>query len=256
MTNFVSYASFYDLLYGDKDYAAEVNFVVSILQRYLGPSGQILELGCGTGIHALGLAARGYTVHGVDMSNEMLHQARQRKAASAPRIASRTSFQQGDIRALQLPDSYDAAIALFHVISYLTDDSDVASAFKAIRQSLVTGAPFLFDFWHGPAVVKNGPRPSRKIMENDRFRVIREGEPEWRQASDIVRMNYRVSVSHKGSQESEEFEESHDVRYFFLPALTRQLEAGGFRLLSCSSWMTDHPASPDTFSACIVAAAA
>jgi len=67
------YASVYDALYRNKDYEGEVDLIERILAEH-GASGprRLLDLGCGTGNHALPLARRGHTVLGVDRSASML----------------------------------------------------------------------------------------------------------------------------------------------------------------------------------------
>ena len=53
----------YDLIYEDKDYEGECNFVEEILQRFSPhPVETILDGGCGTGNHVIPLAERGYRV--------------------------------------------------------------------------------------------------------------------------------------------------------------------------------------------------
>ena len=70
MSVFCNYANYYDLLYKDKDYKAEAKHVDEILQRCLPGTQSILELGCGTGAHALHLVKDGYAIHGIDTSEE------------------------------------------------------------------------------------------------------------------------------------------------------------------------------------------
>jgi len=60
------YASAYDFLYQDKDYEKECDFIESIFVRYSGNVKRVLDLGCGTGGHALILVRRGYHIVGVD----------------------------------------------------------------------------------------------------------------------------------------------------------------------------------------------
>lgn len=73
------YAAYYDLIYSDKDYEAECNFVEEIFQEYSPHSiATILELGCGTGGHAIPLAQKGYRVSGIDISEAMIARARRK----------------------------------------------------------------------------------------------------------------------------------------------------------------------------------
>ena len=73
---FQRYAEYYDLIYQDKDYEKECDFLEEIFQAYQSkPVKSILELGCGTGGHAIPLAKRGYELTGLDTSSVMLKQA-------------------------------------------------------------------------------------------------------------------------------------------------------------------------------------
>ncbi|OXS77038.1 hypothetical protein B1B04_01145 [Lysinibacillus sp. KCTC 33748] len=76
MSNFNQYAEYYDLLYKDKDYIQEANYIDSLLQKYSSNTKSILELGCGTGKHAIILGKKGYKVHGVDLSEGMIREAK------------------------------------------------------------------------------------------------------------------------------------------------------------------------------------
>lgn len=77
MSIFGDYARYYNLLYQDKEYAAETEFILECLTRYGGMPATLLDLGCGTGRHALEMARRGVCVTGVDMSATMLEMGRQ-----------------------------------------------------------------------------------------------------------------------------------------------------------------------------------
>ena len=75
------YAGTYDALYKDKDYLEECGLIDRLLKTYGDrPVRNILDLGCGTGNHALPLAQQGYEIVGVDRSNTMLDRARKKAA--------------------------------------------------------------------------------------------------------------------------------------------------------------------------------
>src|SRR6266581_5500689 len=81
------YAAAYDDLYQDKDYLAETDLIENVFKLY-GQSTvrRVLDLGCGTGGHAVVLAARGYEVVGIDRSAEMLERARARGSSEERRV--------------------------------------------------------------------------------------------------------------------------------------------------------------------------
>src|SRR5450432_1981030 len=82
MSVFGAYSRYYDLLYRDKDYAAEASYVRSLIGQHCPAATSILDLGCGTGRHALLLAEHGYRVTGVDGSPDMLIAARSQASAA------------------------------------------------------------------------------------------------------------------------------------------------------------------------------
>ena len=72
MSVFGSYSHYYNLLYKDKDYVGETEYIHNLILKHKRGAASILNLGCGTGRHDLLLAQMGYEVTGVDQSEEML----------------------------------------------------------------------------------------------------------------------------------------------------------------------------------------
>ncbi|MFW5748760.1 MAG: class I SAM-dependent methyltransferase [Chloroflexota bacterium] len=83
---------------------AEVDFLIEHL--HLTPSMHVLDMGCGTGRHAIELARRGCRVTGVDISEGMLAEAR--RTAEAAGVTGVT-FQQADATTYTAPTSFDCA---------------------------------------------------------------------------------------------------------------------------------------------------
>ena len=118
MSVFGAYSQYYDLLYRDKDYRGETDFIATLLERFAPGAGSVCELGCGTGQHASLLAERGYEIYGVDLSEAMLDGARRRLGDLPQDIARRLRFSAGDVCNIQLQQEFDAILSLFHVVSY------------------------------------------------------------------------------------------------------------------------------------------
>ena len=84
-------AKYYDEVYASigKDYPAEANKARKFIQKYKQSNGNsLLDVGCGTGIHA-NLLSKHYQVEGLDIDPKMLSVARK----NYPKI----KFQQGDM---------------------------------------------------------------------------------------------------------------------------------------------------------------
>src|SRR5919197_2959907 len=102
------YVDAYDYLYKDKNYIEECGLLDRLLQSYgNGTVRSVLDLGCGTGNHSVPLAERGYKVVGVDRSAQMLNVARQK--ASSQQLNGQATFYEGDIRNIQVEQSFDAS---------------------------------------------------------------------------------------------------------------------------------------------------
>ncbi|MGC8932332.1 MAG: class I SAM-dependent DNA methyltransferase [Candidatus Methanodesulfokora sp.] len=138
------YALYYDLLYANRDVKREVDFIESIIQRFSYVKvKKILDVGCGTGIHSIELGRRGYNVLGIDISEEMIKRARE-KAKGMENVG----FLVGDASNIVFNERFDAAIAMYGVTSYFTDDEALIKFLNSIRHSLVKGGLFIFDTWN------------------------------------------------------------------------------------------------------------
>lgn len=246
---FADYARYYDLLYRDKDYAAEAGYVDGLLRRFHPSARTILELGSGTGIHASLLARRGFTVHGIERSPEMLARSLA-LSESMPDVRGRLTFSRGDIRESRLGRRFDAVIALFHVISYQTANEDVTAAFDTARHHLEQGGMFAFDAWYGPAVLTERPAVRVKRMADDRSEVTRLAEPVLQPNENRVDVKYHVFVRDKVSGSVAELKETHAMRYFFRPEIERIASHAGFQCLHAEEWLSGRAIGCDTWGVC------
>jgi SAM-dependent methyltransferase len=96
----------------------------------LPPSARLIDAGCGPGLVAEAFLEAGFTVHGVDLSPEMLRRARQRCA----RFGARASFDQRSVFEMPAEARFDAAVSRF-VLHHLRDPR----AFLEAQMSLVRG---------------------------------------------------------------------------------------------------------------------
>lgn len=242
MQVFANYARYYDLLYRDKDYAAEAQYVHELLQNHAPNTTSLLELGCGSGIHAALLAQQGYQVYGVDLSADMLEQADSRLSSLPTEVASRLEFSQGDIRTIRLEKQFDAVISLFHVISYQTSNEDLQSAFTTIKSHLKPGGVLIFDCWYGPAVLSDRPQVRVKRLEDEEIAVNRIAEPVMHPNDNLVNVNYQVFIRNRASGVVEELQEAHKMRYLFKPEVDKLFLENEIELTAFGKWMSDSEA--------------
>ena len=240
---FDAYSAYYDLLYAEKDYSGEARFVSDSLQRWCPDAHTILEMGCGTGAHARELIELGYDVTGFDVSETMLGFARSVEGF----ICSK-----GDVRTYRDGTTYDAVSALFHVMSYLTTDEDLSAGFTTAAAHLESGGMFAFDVWYGPAVLAQKPERRERVIENERFRIVRVATPTHEVDEHRVDVRYDIEVTDRATETMERFSETHPMRYLFADDVARLLDEAGFDLVESCGFGTGAPLSEATWGAWFV----
>ena len=247
------YAAYYDLLYGGKDYAAEAGWVRALLPPQ---AHEVLELGCGTGGHAVVFAEAGLQVRGVDLSPAMVGRAQARRAALAPEVAQRLAFECADARSFRAERTFDAVVSLFHVASYQTSLADLLAYLATARAHLRAGGLFVFDFWYGPAVLTDRPRHVVREVADDRIAVRRETTPTVHVNANRVDVRFDVTIRAQDGSAVQSFDEVHAMRYLFLPELDALFAQTGFERSAARGWLSATEPDDRTWYACVVARAA
>jgi len=241
---FGQYADWYDAFNRDKDYAAESGYILNLAKRWLPSPRSWLDLGCGSGNHLMHLRARGLAVEGIDSSATMIARAQ----ARMPDVP----LHVGTLQELRLGGRRDVISMLFHVMSYQVSDSMVRDALNGVAAHLSEEGVFIFDFWHGDAVLWDPPASRiRQITLAGRplFRISRPTEDRARHRVD-VRFEFRWD-SPTGELAHEEL---HAMRHFTAADLDGFLHRAGLRVLACEGWMGNRPLSKDDWYGVICAA--
>ncbi|MCB0253741.1 MAG: class I SAM-dependent methyltransferase [Anaerolineae bacterium] len=249
-----SYAALYDHFYAEKDYAAECDFLEDVFRRYASrPVRTVLDLGCGTGGHALLLAQRGYQVTGVDRSQTMLASACAKSKGS--NLPNSPKFVQNDIRSLELGQTFDVVTAMFAVMGYMTTNEDLAAALHSARRHLSSGGLLIFDAWYGPAVLTQRPADRYRITSNGSRRIIRFVRAELDSLHHVVNVNYKLLEIEPGLP-VREVDEVHVMRYLFAQEIVYHLSQAGFHTVSLGPcWQVGVALQEDQWNMAVVARA-
>lgn len=88
------------------------------INQYVNRNQTIIDIGCGTGFHALDLARRGHHVVGIDISEEMLKKARSKALTEG--LEEKVTFLQHDIeQPLDISQKFDLALSMFGTLSHV-----------------------------------------------------------------------------------------------------------------------------------------
>lgn len=162
---FDGHAPHYDQNVFTRNTLVEVQFLWDTMG--LEPGMRLLDVGCGTGRHAVELAKRGLEVTGVDVSTGMLEVARA-KAAEAGVLVE---FIEADATTWRASDLYDAAICLCEGgMGLINHDEDPVAhdlgILRGIGASLNSGAPFVMTAMNGYATIR---RATDEFVEQGSF---------------------------------------------------------------------------------------
>ncbi len=116
----------------------EADFLQRALR--LPPSGQVLDVPCGLGRHAVELASRGYRVTGVDLAPEAIARARGRASGAGQPV----EWRQADMRDLPWRSRFDAAYCFGNSFAYI-DAAGSRAFLQAVSGALRPGARFALD---------------------------------------------------------------------------------------------------------------
>ena len=232
---FREYANLYDLFYQSKDYRKESAYILRVLKRHLRRTPRsILDLGCGTGEHALRWAAKGITVTGIDRSADMLIQAKSKAGRQYPDLR----FVKADIRHFNLGKTFDAATAMFAVMSYQTTRNDILSTLRSVRRHLRPGGIFVFDAWFGPGVLADPPGERVKTYRQNGAEVLRTVRSEHDPARKTVHVYYDIVII-KRDRLLQRIKETHPMRYFFPVGIEELASRADFRLVNCHPFLAE-----------------
>lgn len=132
------FARVYDKLMDQVDREAWLKYIISLFDGH--SVRRIADCACGTGAISIPLAKLGYSVTGLDASEEMLEIA----AQNARRERVEVPFIRQDMRRLALHRPQDAVLAVCDGVNYLTLKG-TEDFFKSAYEQLIPGGILLFD---------------------------------------------------------------------------------------------------------------
>lgn len=141
MEAYRSFASIYDIFMNDVEYDKWIEYVQEIWEKNDCKPHLIAELGCGTGNITQRFAKKGYDMIGIDISEDMLSEAKQKAEKANLDIL----YILQDMKNFELYGTVDCILSLCDSLNYITEEEELLQIFRLVNNYLEPDGLFLFD---------------------------------------------------------------------------------------------------------------
>jgi SAM-dependent methyltransferase len=219
-------ARFYDW---SNPWTADFDWFLSLVEG----AGSVLDLGCGTGIFTVALAANGAEVVGVDPAAAMLEIARHRDGGS------RVTWVEAGAQGLDLGRRFQAVVMTGHAFQTLLEPGDRLACLATIARHLAPGGRFFFDSRNPEARAWEAwtPEATRELRVHPEHGLVEWwNEAERDQATGIV-----TYATHYVLPDKRRLSAWSQIAFPDLDALSAGLQAAGLR---ADRWFGDPAGGP------------
>jgi len=191
--------------------------------------GSVLELGSGTGHKLIPVAADGHPCVGVELSPDMLAEARRKSDERGVEVG----WVQGDMRELDLGRTFDLVIIAANSLLHLHEADDVVDCFRTVRRHLAPGGRLVFDVFNPSVRVlaeADGVRRRRdalSFVDPGRGVVHVDVAETYDAAAQVTRATWYFSTD----SEADFMVAPLDIRSIFPQELPLLIALGGLRLV-------------------------
>lgn len=237
-TSYKNFAYVYDTFMDNIPYDDWSKYIAYLFEKYHIDSGNLVELGCGTATLALQLVNYGYSIIGIDNSDDMLNIAA-KKTANTPDIA----LQLQDMRDLLLDSTYDGFYCVCDSLNYLLSREDILDTFHCIKKYLRKNGIFIFDmktihFYQnclGDQIFCDHQEACSYVWENAFF-----------EDDCINQYDLTLFVRQDDSNLYEKFNEVHHQRGYNLEEIIDLLSLAGLEYVTSYDAFTEEPPKDDS----------
>jgi SAM-dependent methyltransferase len=202
----------------DAQIAKEVDYIEESLAVAKGA--MLLDLGCGTGRHAIELTRRGYKVVGFDLSLPMLAKA----AEEAQDRGQKLNFVQGDMREMTFEDTFDGIYCWNTSFGFFEEDKN-NQVVQRVHKALKKGGQFVLEVGNRDFIIRQAP--SLAWFEGDGCICMDEMSIDW--------ITSRMKVKRTMMMDDGRTKEiDYSVRIYSLHELGKILHDAGFRVAEVS----------------------
>jgi len=255
----------YDLFSADYDrfvnWQERLAYELPFIERQLAACGarRILDAACGTGMHAIALAQRGYDVTGTDLSVGMVEQARRNGAAAgcdvrfvvagfgelAAKLALSGAYPEPGRRVEGMGDGFDALLCLGNSLPHVPTTEALHATLSDFAAVLRPGGLLFIQNRNFDAVMRDrvrwmGPQSHREGDREWLFIRFYDFNPDGTLTFNVITL--RRDGEGKWTQQVE----ATALRPLLHAELSGAIAAAGFDDIACYGDMTGAPFDPET----------
>ncbi|MDE6314669.1 MAG: class I SAM-dependent methyltransferase [Lachnospiraceae bacterium] len=246
MEAYTGFAEVYDIFMDNIDYPKWTEYVISLLQEYNISEGLVLDLGCGTGSVTECLAAAGYDMTGVDMSEEMLGIAMAKREKSGHDIL----YLCQPMENFELYGTVGAVVSICDCINYMTDPQELLKTFCLVNNYLDPKGLFIFDM--------NTSYKYRELLADNTFAEVRDNcsfiwENYYDEEEKINEYVLTLFIEDKEDKRYDRFEECHYQRAYEVGEVLALVKEAGLELVAVYDAFTREAPKEDSERVYIIA---
>lgn len=238
MDAYTGFAAVYDMFMDNIPYGKWSEYLTSLLEEYGVTDGLVLDLGCGTGTLCRLLAARGYDMIGVDVSDEMLEIAMEKQAENPDGVL----YLHQDMREFELYGTVRAVVSICDSMNYLMEYEDLVQVLKLVNNYLDPKGVFVFDL---NTVYKYREELGEQTIAENRD----EGSFIWENFYDEEEMLNEYDLTLFIREEDgryRKYEETHYQRAYGLETVKQAIDEAGMEFVAAYDAFTKEPPREDS----------
>ena len=238
MDAYTGFAEVYDMFMDNIPYETWCEYLTGLLREQGVTEGLLLDLGCGTGTLTRLLAAEGYDMIGVDLSDEMLEIAMDHQREKPDGIL----YLLQDMREFELYGTVRGIVSICDSMNYLTEYEDLVQVLRLANNYLDPGGVFIFDL---NTVYKYRDLLGETTIAENREEGSFIWENYFDEASAVNEYDLTLYIREDG-ETYRRFEEVHYQRAYDLKTIGRLLADAGMELTAAYDAFTKEPVRDDS----------
>lgn len=212
MSIYSEFASVYDKMQYDVDYDYWIKGIIEIAKQHNLKSKTMLELACGTGTLAIGIAKKGYILEALDLSEDMLSVAQSKAYDEGAKVR----FYHQDMLTFNTKKTYDVIFCMCDGMNYIINEEDMFKVFENIKKHLTPNGILIFDV--------SSKYKLSEVIGNHTFAETFDNEAYiWENAfdSETNLLNFSLTLFKEDEFGYQRFEESHTQRAYEIEELKK-----------------------------------